>query len=85
MALHFDKATQHTAKCTIDYLRENRLTRTPHLVFAPDLALSDFYRFSELKMALMSAAFADGDELLQGVIEMLNGISREDFETVFQE
>jgi hypothetical protein len=37
--------------------------------------------FGKLKMALMGAAFAD-DELLQGVMEVLNSISREELQTV---
>jgi hypothetical protein len=36
-------------------------------------------------MALMNAAFAGDDELLQGVMEVFNGISREELEAVFEE
>jgi hypothetical protein len=36
-------------------------------------------------MALMVAAFADDDELLQGVMEVLNRISREELEAGFEE
>jgi hypothetical protein len=50
------------------------LTRAPHPAFSPDLAPSDFYLFGKLKTVLMGAAFAD-DELLQGVMEVLNRIS----------
>jgi hypothetical protein len=59
--LHFDHATPHTAKCTIDYLRADRLTRAPRPAFSPDLAPSDFYLFGKLKKALMGAAFAEDD------------------------
>jgi hypothetical protein len=45
----------------------------------------DFYRFGKLKIALMGAAFADDNELLQDVMEVLNGISREELEAVFEE
>jgi hypothetical protein len=41
------------------------------------LAPLDFYLFGKLKMALMGAAFAD-EEFLQGMMEVLNGISRKD-------
>jgi histone-lysine N-methyltransferase SETMAR len=80
--VHFDNATPHTTKRTIDELMANRLTRRPHPVFSPDLAPSDFYLFGKLKMTLMDAAFTDGDELLQNVMEVLNGISREELEEV---
>jgi histone-lysine N-methyltransferase SETMAR len=83
MVLHFDNATSHTSKCTIVDLRANRLTRVPHPAFSPDMAPSDFYRFGKLKMMLMGA-FAH-DELLQGVMKVFNGISREEIEVVFEE
>jgi histone-lysine N-methyltransferase SETMAR len=84
IVVHFDNATSHTAKCMIDYLRANRLTRVLHPAFSPDLAASDFYPFGKLKMMLMGMAFAD-DELLHGVMEVLNGISREELEAIFEE
>jgi hypothetical protein len=84
MMVHFDNAIQHTAKGTIDYLRANRWTRAPPPAFSPDLAPSRFYLFGKLKMALMSAAFAGDGELLQGVMEVLNGISREQPEAGFE-
>jgi hypothetical protein len=36
-------------------------------------------------MALMGAAFADDDELLESSMEVLNGISREEPEAVCEE
>jgi histone-lysine N-methyltransferase SETMAR len=63
MVVHFDNATSHSAKCTIDYLMANRLTRAPYPAFSPDLAPSDFSVFGKLKMTLIDAAF--DNELLQ--------------------
>jgi hypothetical protein len=85
MVVHFDDITAHIAMCTIGYLRANRLTRVPHPAFSPDLARLDFYLFGKLQMALMGAAFVDDDELLQGVMEVLNGSSQEDLEAVFEQ
>jgi hypothetical protein len=85
MMVCFDNATPHTAKCIIDYPKANRLVRVPPPAVSLDLAPSDFYPFGKLKMALMRAAFADEDELLQGVMEALKGISREELEVVFEE
>jgi hypothetical protein len=61
------------------------LARAPHPVFLLDFAPSDFYLFTKLKMALMGAAFASYDGLLQGVMGLLTGISREELEAVFEE
>jgi hypothetical protein len=83
--LHFDNTDPHTANRTSDYLRANQLTLAPHLAFSPDLAPSDFYLFAKLKIGLMGAAFSRDDGLLQGVMEVLNGISREELEAAFEE
>jgi hypothetical protein len=69
----------------VDYLRANGLMRAPHPAFSPDLAPSDFCLFGKLKMALIGAIFANNDKLLQGVMEVLNGISREELEVVFEQ
>jgi hypothetical protein len=84
MMVHFDSATTHTAKCMIDCLRTNLLMRAPHPALSPDLAPWGFYLFGKLKMVLMGAAFVDDNEFLQGVMEVLNGISREEL-AVFEE
>jgi hypothetical protein len=84
MVVHSDNATPHPVKCTIEYLSATRLTRATHPASSPDLALSDFYLFDKPKRVLMGAAFPD-DELLQGLMEVLSGISREDLEVVFEE
>jgi hypothetical protein len=85
MVVHFDSETPHTANCMIGYLRANRLTPAPHPAVSPEWAPSDFYLFGKLKVALLVAAFADDEECLQGVMEVLNGISREEFEAVYEE
>jgi hypothetical protein len=36
-------------------------------------------------MMLMSAAFSEDNELLQGAMKVLNGTSREELEAVFEE
>jgi hypothetical protein len=83
MMVHFDNASPHAAKRKIDYMRVNRLMLASHSVFSPDLVPSEFYLFGKPKMASMGAAFAD-DKLWQGVMEVLNGISREEPEAVLR-
>jgi hypothetical protein len=85
MVVHFGNAAPQTAKCTIDYLKANRLTRGPHPVISPDLARSYFSLFGKLQMSSMGAAFANDDEPLQGVMVVPNGIWREELEAVHDE
>jgi hypothetical protein len=61
------------------------MTRAPHPPFSTDLALSDFYLFGRLKTTMKGYLFEDENELLAGIINELNKISREQLETVFQE
>jgi hypothetical protein len=67
-----------------EYCRE-KMTRTPHPSFSPDLAPSDFYLFGRLKTTMKGCLFEDENELWVGIISELNKISREQLETVFQE
>jgi histone-lysine N-methyltransferase SETMAR len=83
--LHFDKASVHTARDTIDFMRRNRMKRARHPPFSPDLARSDFYLFGKVKTALQGAIFADENELLAGSTDVLTGIPREEIEAVFDE
>jgi histone-lysine N-methyltransferase SETMAR len=83
LVLHFDNATVHTARCTQEFMRENRMRRAPHPPFSPDLAPSDFYLFGKVKTALRGQIFEEENELVAAVREVLATISRDELESVF--
>ena len=83
--LHFDNASPHTATATVNFLGSHRMKRAPQPPFSPDLAPSDFYLFGKLKTALNGAEFEDEGELLDAVMSVLNGITRDELESVFGE
>jgi histone-lysine N-methyltransferase SETMAR len=85
VVVHFDNTSPHTATATVNFLSSHRMKRAPHQPFSPDLTPSDFYLFDKLKTALSGAVFEDEHELLDGVMEVLNGIMREELESVFEE
>jgi hypothetical protein len=85
MVLHFDNASSHTACFTTEYMHQNHLCRAPQPPFSPDLTPSDFYLFGKVKTALMGAVFDDENQLFQAVMTVLEAISREEFERVFEE
>jgi histone-lysine N-methyltransferase SETMAR len=85
MVLHFDNAGAHITRLTTDYMNRNQLVRTPHPPFSPNLALSDFYLFDKVEMALMERMFNDENKLFQCVMDMLNDISRGELEAVVEE
>jgi histone-lysine N-methyltransferase SETMAR len=84
IVLHFDNASPHTAAVSLDFLRSNRMRRAPQAPFSPDLAPSDFYLFGKLKTALMGSEFEDEQGLLGGVMAVLNGITSDELESVFE-
>jgi hypothetical protein len=56
---------------------ENRLLYVPRLPHSPDLLPSDFWRFGRDKTGLAGRSFAEPEELfelLEGVLEFLEGI-----------
>jgi hypothetical protein len=53
--------------------------------FSPDLAPSDFYLFSKLKTTLMRSVFENEQELLDAVMRVLDRITRDELESVFEE
>jgi hypothetical protein len=61
------------------------MKRALHPAFSPDLAPSDFYLFGKIKTALMGSEFESEQELLDGVLGIVNAISREELEGVFEE
>jgi histone-lysine N-methyltransferase SETMAR len=84
IVFHFGNATPHTADETLGFLKSHRMKRAPHPAFSPDLAPSDFYLFGKIKTALMGAAFRSEQSLLDGVLGVVNAISREELESVFE-
>jgi hypothetical protein len=61
------------------------MKRAPHPAFSPDLAPSDFYLFGKIKTRLMGFEFESEQSLLDGVLGVINTISREELEGVFED
>jgi histone-lysine N-methyltransferase SETMAR len=85
IVLHSDNATSQTAGEALGFLKSHRVKTAPHPAFSPDLAPSDFYLFGKIKTALMGFEFESEQELLDGVLGIVNTISREELECVFEE
>jgi hypothetical protein len=61
------------------------MKRAPRPAFSPDLAPSDFYLSCKIKTALMGSAFEGEQSLLDGVLDVISTISREELEPVFED
>jgi hypothetical protein len=61
------------------------MRRAPQPPFSPNLAPSDFYLFGKLKTTLMRSVFENEQELLDGIMKVLDRIARGELESVFEE
>jgi hypothetical protein len=53
--------------------------------FSPNLAPSDSYLFSKFKTTLIVSVFENAQELLDGIMRVLDRITRDVLESVFEE
>jgi hypothetical protein len=85
VVLHFDNPSPHTATTSINFLSLHRMKKALQLPFSPDLVPSDFYLFGKFKSELNGAEFEDKHKLLDNVIGVLNGITHDELESIFEE
>lgn len=77
-----DNATPHKSNAAKTFANQNGLRFCDHPAFSPDLAASDFYLFGKVKNQLKGSEFDSEDELFEAKVQILNGISREELESV---
>jgi hypothetical protein len=85
IVFHFDNATPHIADVSLDFLGSHRMRRATQPLFSPDLAPPDFYLFGQLKIMLTRSVFENEYELLDGIMRVLDRITRDGLESVFEE
>jgi len=61
--LHHDNAPAHAALLTRRVLTDNNMAVVPHPPYSPDLAPSDFFLFTKLKMKLKGRRFQTLEEI----------------------
>jgi hypothetical protein len=83
--VHMDNATPQRAKSTKSCFKTLRLREADHPPYSSDLALSYFYLFNKLKGQMAGSEFESPENLLATIRRLINAISREEFESVFQE
>ena len=75
-----DNARIHTAKVSMNKLRELKWQLLPHPVYSPDLAPSDFHLFGPLKDPLRGRRFDSESELKSAVNAVVKTLSKDWFE-----
>jgi hypothetical protein len=61
------------------------MRRAPQPPFSPDLAPLDFYLFGKLKTTLIRSVFENEQELLDGIMRVLDRITHNELKSVFEE
>jgi len=85
LIVHADNARPHTARVVGEYMDANCLRKAPHPPYSPDLAPCDFFLFGYIKEKLKGFEFANGEELLSAINEILAAIPADTLLRVFHE
>ena len=71
--LQQDNARVHTCKVAMDAVERNVYELIPHHAYSPDLALSDFFLFPNLKKDIRGLHFRSDEEVVMAVEEWVSG------------
>jgi hypothetical protein len=74
LVLHFETTWSPRARRTREFLEENRMKRGPQLAYSRGLASDDVCLCACIKGLFAVREFASWSELLQAVMDILNGI-----------
>jgi transposase len=75
----------HTSIAVREFLAQNSITKLPHPLYSPDLALCDFFSFPKLKTYLKGYHFGTVEHVQAAVTRALKNISSEDFFHCYEE
>jgi hypothetical protein len=65
------------------FSNSHQMRRAPQPPFSPALAPSDFYLFGKLKTTLMRSVFENEQELMDGIMRILDRVTPDELESVF--
>ena len=83
--IHFDNASSHTAKSTIQYCESKNHRILPHPPYSPDLAPSDFFLFGYIKGKCKGKRFNSTNELIEFINDVFYEIPKPVIISVFDE
>lgn len=74
MLFHQDNAQAHTLMKTMTHLNELSYELRPHTPYSPDLALSDYYLFSNLKRWFQGKRFSSNEDDIAKLLHILKAL-----------
>jgi hypothetical protein len=83
LQFHLDNCRVHFSKVTEPFVAGNHIGYVPHPPYSPDLALSYFWLFGDVKTSLVDQIFDEPEQLLEAITEFLNEIQPPEVVAVF--
>ncbi len=83
--LHHDNAPAHNTPSMKAYLAATGPPVLKHMLYSPDLAPCDFFLFPKIKSALKGTWFESMEGVKKILVELLNALSKEDFQHCFDQ
>jgi histone-lysine N-methyltransferase SETMAR len=80
---HWDHVLSQTRKVTIAKISELGMNQMPHPPYSPDIVLSDFFLFGDLKHKLQGYCYDSADELLSAITDLMENLEKSLLHRVF--
>ncbi|KAA6403303.1 MAG: putative Mariner Mos1 transposase [Streblomastix strix] len=74
--VHFDNASSHNSHATTQFLEENKIIRTAHPPYSPDLSPCDYFLFGYLKRNFQDNTFKTIEEAVDAASKILYSIPK---------
>jgi len=74
--VHADNARPHTARMSLDFCDQNKLSVVSHPAYSPDLSPCDFWLFGHLKSILKGRKYDCPEELLSEIESILSNLEQ---------
>lgn len=82
--LHHDNASSHTARLTIDYLKEKSVEIMTHCPYSPDLSPNDFFLFPTVKQKMRGQRFSTPQEAVEVFENLISEIQPSEWKKCFE-
>ena len=82
--LHHNNASSHTARQTIDYLKEQNIELMSHCPYSPDLSPNDFFLFPNIKQKMRGQRFSSPQEAVESFQNHISEVPTSEWKKCFE-
>lgn len=84
MILHHDNASSHTARKTIEFLKQENIELLDHPPYSPDLSPNDFFTFPKIKNGLRGQRFQSPEDAVNAFKNSILNVPTSEWNNCFQ-